>query len=113
MAVFEHPQQAVDAGQQACRAVAMVEVAGHRPELRVGSHVGRPRRRGGDYFGVDVNVAARIAAAAAGGEVLVSERLVPQLDTDRVALRQRRRFTAKGTPAGLRVFSAEPAAALG
>jgi adenylate cyclase len=112
MAVFGHPQSAVEAGQQACRAVAQVEVGGHRPELRVGTHVGRPRRLGGDYFGVDVNVAARIAAAAGGGEVLVSERLVPQLDTERVALRQRPRFNAKGTPAGMRVFSAEPVAAV-
>jgi class 3 adenylate cyclase len=74
--------------------------------------VGRPRRLGGDYFGVDVNVAARIAAAADGGEVLVSERLVAQLDADRVALHERRRFTAKGTPAGMRVFLAESTPAL-
>jgi adenylate cyclase len=113
MAVFEHPQAAVDAGQRACREVAQVEIGGYRPELRVGTHVGRPRRLGGDYFGVDVNVAARIAAAADGGEVLVSERLVPQLDTDRVALRQRHSFAAKGTPEGLRVYTAEPVAALG
>jgi adenylate cyclase len=112
MAVFEHPQAAVDAGQQACRAVALLDVRGYRPKLRVGTHVGRPRRLGGDYFGVDVNVAARIAAAADGGEVLVSERLVAQLDADRVALHERRRFTAKGTPAGMRVFLAESTPAL-
>jgi adenylate cyclase len=112
MAVFEHPPAAVDAGQEACRATARVEVDGYRPELRVGTHVGRPRRLGGDYFGVDVNVAARIAAAADGGEVLVSERLVPQLDTAKISLRQRRRFSAKGTPQGLRVYSAQPASAV-
>jgi adenylate cyclase len=112
MAVFEHPQQAVEAGQQACAAVARVEVGGWRPELRVGTHLGRPRRLGGDYFGVDVNVAARVAAAADGGEVLVSERLVPQLDSGKVALRRRRRFSAKGAPEGLRVYLAEPASAV-
>jgi adenylate cyclase len=112
MAVFEHPQEAVDAGQEACRAVAHIEVEAHRPALRVGTHLGRPRRLGGDYFGVDVNVASRIAAAADGGEVLVSERLVPQLDAGRVALRERRSFAAKGAPAGLRVYAAEPASAL-
>jgi adenylate cyclase len=111
MAVFKHPQAAVDAGQQACRAVALLDVRGYRPKLRVGTHVGRPRRLGGDYFGVDVNVAARIAAAADAGEVLVSERLVAHLD-DRVALHERRRFAAKGTPAGMRVFLAEPSPAL-
>jgi len=72
MAVFERPQDAVDAGREACLAVARVQVDGHRPQLRVGAHVGRPRRLGGDYFGVDVNVAARLVAAADGGQVLVS-----------------------------------------
>jgi adenylate cyclase len=113
MAVFEHPQDAVEAGQEACAAVARVEVDGHEPKLRVGAHVGRPRRLGGDYFGVDVNVAARVAGAADGGEMLVSERLVPHLDAGRVALRRRRGFTAKGTPEGLRVYVAEPVGALG
>ena len=113
MAVFERPQAAVEAGQDACAAAARVQVAGHRPLLRVGTHVGRPRRLGGDYFGVDVNVAARVTAAADGGEVLVSERLVPHLDASRVALRARPRFAAKGAPAGLRVYAAEPAVASG
>jgi adenylate cyclase len=108
MAVFEQPQAAVEAGHEACAATARVEVDGHRPQLRVGTHVGRPRKLGGDYFGVDVNVAARVAGAAAGGEVLVSEQLVPHLDARKVTLRRRRRFAAKGTPAGLRVYAAEP-----
>jgi adenylate cyclase len=111
MAVFERPQAAVEAGHDGCAATARVEVAGHRPRLRVGTHLGRPRRLGGDYFGVDVNVAARVAAAAGGGEVLVSERLVPHLDASRVALRSRPRFAAKGAPAGLRVYAAQPAGA--
>jgi len=111
MAVFEHPQAAVEAGHEACTAAARVEVDGHRPQLRVGAHVGRPRKLGGDYFGVDVNVAARVTAAAAGGEVLVSEQLVPHLDARKLALRRRRRFAAKGTPAGLRVYLAEPTSA--
>jgi adenylate cyclase len=111
MAVFERPQDAVEAGHEACAAVARLEVEGYRPRLRVGTHVGRPRRLGGDYFGVDVNVAARVADAAAGGEVLVSERLLPALDESKVTLRRRRRFAAKGAPEGLRVYSAEPTSA--
>jgi adenylate cyclase len=113
MAVFEHPQDAVEAGQEACAAVARVKVDGHEPKLRVGAHLGRPRLLGGDYFGVDVNVAARVAGAADGGEVLVSERLVPALDASKVALRRRRRFAAKGAPEGLRVYVAESASASG
>ena len=53
--------------------LAGIEVNGHTPELRAGVHLGRPRRVGGDYLGVDVNIAARVGEAAKGGEVLVSE----------------------------------------
>ena len=52
---------------------------GYRPELRGGIHFGRPRKLGSDYFGVDVNVAARVAAAAGPGEVLISEAVCDQL----------------------------------
>jgi len=113
MAVFVRPQDAVEAGHAACAAVAELDVGGYRPRLRVGAHVGRPRRLGGDYFGVDVNVAARVAAAADGGEVLVSERLVGQLDASKIALRGGRSLDAKGAPAGLNVYCAEPAGAAG
>ena len=41
--------------------------------VRIGMHTGPAIQRGGDYYGATVNVAARIAALAAGGEVLVSE----------------------------------------
>ena len=41
--------------------------------VRIGIHFGRPARRGQDLIGHDVNVAARIVALAAPGEVLVSE----------------------------------------
>lgn len=43
------------------------------PAVRVGMHYGPAVRRGGDWFGGTVNVAARIAAIAGPGEVLLSE----------------------------------------
>lgn len=64
MAVFEDPGQAVDAALEASRAVREIAVDGYRAELRGGIHFGRPRKLGSDYFGVDVNVAARVADAA-------------------------------------------------
>jgi adenylate cyclase len=70
-------------------------------------HVGRPRRLGGDYLGVDVNVAARVAAAASGGEVLVTGPARERLAPDAFQLR-RRRFRAKGAPKELEVYAAEP-----
>lgn len=44
-----------------------------QPAVRVGMHMGPASERGGDFFGATVNLAARIAGAAAGGEVLLSE----------------------------------------
>ena len=70
-------------------------------------HVGRPRRLGGDYLGVDVNIAARVAAAASGDEVLVSGPACERLDDDAFELRRRRRFKAKGAPKELEVYSVE------
>ena len=43
------------------------------PPAHVGIHAGPLIERDGDYFGRTVNVAARIAAQASQGEVLVSE----------------------------------------
>ena len=43
------------------------------PAIHVGMHYGPALRRGGDWFGATVNLAARISALAAGGEVLLSE----------------------------------------
>jgi adenylate cyclase len=53
------------------------------PAIRVGLHHGSAVEREGDYFGAAVNLAARISAVAAGGEVLVSGQtaaLVPELE---------------------------------
>jgi adenylate cyclase len=47
-----------------------------RPLPRIGMHYGETIYRDGDYFGREVNLAARVAARAAGGEVLVTRPLV-------------------------------------
>ena len=108
MAVFEDAGQAIEAAHAASRALKDVEVDGHRPRLRAGVHVGRPRRLGGDYFGVDVNIAARVAEAADADQVLVSEAVQERAVADRVQLKRRWRFNAKGAPKGLKVYAAEP-----
>jgi adenylate cyclase len=106
MAVFADSGAALEAALDACRAVGELEVNGHRPQLRAGLHFGRPRKIGGDYVGVDVNIAARVAAAARGGAVLGSAATRERLDTDAVELK-RRRFKAKGAPKDLEVYSAQ------
>jgi adenylate cyclase len=83
-----------------------VEADGYRPQLRAGIHIGHPRRIGGDYLGTDVNIAARVAEAASGGEVLISDSVRERLDEHAVKLK-RRRFKAKGAPSGLSVYAVE------
>jgi adenylate cyclase len=108
MAVFPDPEEAVAAALESRDAVREVEIGGHQPRLRAGVHVGRPRPLGGDYLGVDVNIAARVAEAAKGGEVLVSEAAREQLDETGLRVRRKRRFKGKGTPQGLEVYGVEP-----
>jgi adenylate cyclase len=44
--------------------------------VRIGGHWGSPRRRGDDFVGMVVNLAARIVDLAGPGEVLVSDALL-------------------------------------
>jgi adenylate cyclase len=109
MAVFDgDPAAAVQAACEAAGAVEEIGADGYTPRLRAGVHVGTPRKLGGDYFGVDVNVAARVAAAAGAGEVLVSGPTQERLDGADMRFKRRWRFRAKGAPKGLQIFTAEP-----
>jgi adenylate cyclase len=47
-----------------------------RPLPRIGVHYGATLYRDGDYYGREVNLAARVVARAAGGEVLVTRPVV-------------------------------------
>jgi adenylate cyclase len=104
MAVFWDGPSAVEAAFAAGGRIGSVEVDRYRPLLRTGIHLGRPRRLGGDYFGVDVNIAARLADAAKAGELLVSDRVVEKLPPG-VAETKKRRFSAKGAPKGLGAYA--------
>jgi|SRR6478672_5472189 len=104
MAAFWDAPNAVEAAFAAARRTASIEVAGHRPRLRTGIHLGRPRKVGGDYFGVDVNIAARLAEAAKPDEILVSDRTLAQLEPG-TAVAKKRRFSAKGAPKELAAYA--------
>jgi adenylate cyclase len=104
MAVFDDPGDAVEAALDAHHEMERVEVAGHRPRMRAGVHFGRPKTLGGDYLGVDVNIAARVAGAASSGEVLISETARERLGDTPLRIRRRRFFRAKGAPSDLRVY---------
>jgi adenylate cyclase len=100
MAAFWDAPSAAEAAFAAAERTAAIEVDGYRPRLRTGIHLGRPRKIGGDYFGVDVNIAARLAEAAKPDEILVSDRALSTLDPNAVTAKKRR-FSAKGAPADL------------
>lgn len=52
--------------------------------VRMGVHTGEPVLAAGDYVGIDVHKAARVAAAAHGGQVLVTEQTAALSRTDQL-----------------------------
>jgi adenylate cyclase len=112
MAVFPAPQMAFDAVVAARAQLDDLEVEGYRPLIRAGLHTGRPQVIGGDYLGVDVNVAARLMQRAGPGETLVSQTARAGLDEARVDTRVKRAFgfgrASKGVPDDLTIYVATP-----
>jgi adenylate cyclase len=98
MATFLDPQPAVEAALDAQEALAVIEVDGYRPRMRAGIHWGRPRRLGGDYLGVDVNIAARVCDVAKAGEVVVSDPARERLDAQQLRFGRLKRLRAQGAP---------------
>jgi eukaryotic-like serine/threonine-protein kinase len=77
MLAFPDPCEALECAIDVQRAFAERERQGEAEVLRVrmGLHTGEVISEEGDYFGKNVILAARIAAQARGGEILVSEEL--------------------------------------
>ena len=71
-AAFTTPLAALGAAMRA--QLGLLDEAWEGPAIRVriGVHTGTSYERAGDYFGPDVNRAARVMAAANGGQILVS-----------------------------------------
>jgi len=72
-AAFARATDAVDAAQAAQRQFATVSWPGPPLRVRMGLHLGEADERDGDYFGSPVNTAARVEAAAHGGQILLTE----------------------------------------
>lgn len=72
--VFANAAQATQAAASIQRALAgHAWPAGAEIRVRIGVHTGYAVATSGDYVGIEVNRAARIAAAGHGGQVLVSD----------------------------------------
>ena len=70
MIVGSDPSALVDWG------VGFQSLLVERPRPRIGMHFGGAIYRDGDYYGREVNLASRVVARAAGGEVLVTRPIV-------------------------------------
>ncbi len=101
-AAFEHTAAALEA------AVSIQRNLGNRSwpdgvevRLRIGIHQGRPKLTESGYVGLAVNVAARVCAAADGGQILLSSRAheaVAKTPVDGVALTPLGHFELRGFP---------------
>jgi adenylate cyclase len=62
-------------------AVGFQRLYRERPTPRIGIHHGVVLYRDGDYFGREVNLAARVVARARGGEVIVTDSVMEAIET--------------------------------
>jgi predicted ATPase/class 3 adenylate cyclase len=107
--VFENASDGLRAAVQLQRDLAAADWDEPVGQLRVrlGMHSGTAEARDGDYFGPDVNRAARLEAAAHGGQVLLSEAtrtLAQESLPDDVVLRDLGSHTLRGLTRQERLF---------
>ena len=88
-------------------AVGFQQLSTERPLPRIGMHWGETIYRDGDYYGREVNQAHRVAARAAGGEVIVTRPVVeasgPHLEFERIG-----EVSLKGFSEPTELFLARP-----
>ncbi len=78
---------------------------GFAPAIRIGLHTTAATRQGGNYQGRGVHVAARIGAAAASEEILVSSTALGGMSSVRFGLSDPRQLTLKGVDEPIEVRS--------
>lgn len=110
MIAFSRADQAVRCGIDLQRALRKDAKRKRHDEIRVriGIHMGRSVRRGDDLFGRNVAMAARVAAQAAGGEILVSQPVRDALsDCDDIGFDKGREVELKGFSGTYSLFAVE------
>ena len=81
-AAFDEPLDAIEAALAVQLALAdAASELGLALGVRCGMHAGRHQRRDDDYFGAEVNRAARVMGAAYGGQVLLSAAVAAMVGT--------------------------------
>jgi class 3 adenylate cyclase len=101
---FDDARHGIDCAVSIQRALAEHRrTTGFALSVRIGLHTAEANRRGDDFSGMGVHVAARVAALAGGGEILASaESLAAAGD---VAASEQREASVKGVTAPIKVAS--------
>jgi class 3 adenylate cyclase len=108
MLVFPDSRQAVECAAAIQRGLAEGDlVEGETVRVRMGMHAGEAISEDGDFFGRSVILAARIAAQARGGEILVSEALKERAEPAEVPFDGGRELELKGLAGTHRVYRAD------
>jgi class 3 adenylate cyclase len=114
MLVFPDARRAIECAAAIQRELTDgAPVEGERIRVRMGMHAGEAIREEGDFFGRSVILAARIAAQARGGEILVSEALKERAlagngESPAIEFDGGRELELKGLAGTHRVFRAAP-----
>jgi class 3 adenylate cyclase len=109
-AVMVHADDAGCAVRLALDLLSEVGADDAMPPLHAGLHTGPAVGRDGDWWGASVNIAARVAAAAGPGQILLTEatRLAAG-ETDSIRLRELGRMRLKNITAPVQVYAAAAA----
>jgi len=102
LATFERPARAIRfalAIREAMRGLGL--------EVRAGVHTGEVELRGDDIGGIAVHVAARVAATARPGEVLVSRTVADLIAGSEIQLTDQGQHDLRGIPERWRLFSVD------
>jgi class 3 adenylate cyclase/alpha-beta hydrolase superfamily lysophospholipase len=100
LATFDGPARGIRCASELVRAMHATGI-----EIRAGLHSGECERLGGDLGGIAVHIAARVAEAAAPGEVLVSSTVRDLVTGSGISFEARGRRTLKGVPGRWPLFA--------
>ena len=103
LATFDGPARAIRCGVATSRAVGALGI-----EVRTGLHTGEIEVRGEDVGGIAVHLAARVMAAAAAGEVLVSSTVRDLVVGSGIQFEDRGERRLKGVPGTWRLYAVDP-----
>jgi class 3 adenylate cyclase len=105
MATFPSAVRAVDCAIALQRAFAGYAEQSPEPlRVRIGLNAGEPLQDGADVFGLSVILAARVAAQADGGEILIPEPVRHLLTGKEYVFADRGEYLLKGFEDGMRLF---------